>query len=117
MRLLYLLLKTARPRQWIKNAAIYAALIFSGFLFYVPGNGQAYFWTVSLAFVVFCFLTSCVYIFNDIFDRTADQQHPFKRKRPIASGELKVPIAIFAGLASLSVAFFLSLNLTSFFRV
>ncbi len=117
-RLLYLVFKTARPRQWIKNLSVYAALIFSGFFFYVPGNGKPYFWTVTLAFIIFCFLASTVYLFNDIFDAKADSQHPFKRKRPIASGELPIPVAIFAAIASLAVAFFLSLGLSSlFFRI
>jgi 4-hydroxybenzoate polyprenyltransferase len=115
VRLLYLIFKTARPRQWIKNLAVYAALIFSGFFFYVPGSGVAYFWTVTLAFVSFCFLASSVYLFNDILDVAADRQHPFKRKRPIASGELPIPIAIFGAVASLTVAFFLSLGLSNFF--
>jgi 4-hydroxybenzoate polyprenyltransferase len=114
-RLLYLLFKTARPRQWMKNISIYAALIFSGFFFYIPGKDIPYFWTVTMAFIVFCFLASSVYLFNDIFDAAADRQHPFKRKRPIASGELPIPIAIFGAIASLAVAFFLSLSLSNFF--
>lgn len=114
---LYLLLKTARPRQWIKNFAVYAALFFSGFLFYQPSDAVAYFWKVSLAFAIFCLLTSSVYIINDIIDADADRNHPFKKKRPIASGKLPVPIAIFgAGVALLGVLF-LSLWLSLFFKI
>lgn len=112
----YLLLKTARPRQWIKNFALYAALIFSGFFFYDPVDAIPYFWTVSYAFVTFCFLTSSVYIINDIVDKEADSKHPFKNKRPIASGKLPIPIASFAAIASLGVVLFLSLSLPLFFR-
>ena len=51
---LYLAIKTARPQQWIKNFALYAALIFSGFFFYAPTEGPTYFVTVTHAFFVFC---------------------------------------------------------------
>lgn len=113
----FLLLKTARPRQWIKNLAVFAALFFSGFLFYQPVDAVAYFWKVSLAFAIFCLLTSSVYIINDIIDIEADKNHPFKRKRPLASGKLPIPVAIFgAGVAIVSVIF-LSLWLSLFFKI
>jgi 4-hydroxybenzoate polyprenyltransferase len=114
----FLLLKTARPRQWVKNFSMYAALVFSGFFFSVPGDGEpAYFFTVTFAFAIFCALTSSVYILNDIIDLEADQQHPFKKKRPIASGQLPVPVALFSAIALLMVVFLLSLWLTGFFRL
>ena len=81
--LFYLLLKTVRPRQWVKNLALYAALVFSGLLF-EPG----YFVKVTQAVLVFCLLASSVYIINDIADAPQDRKHPFKKKRPIASGKL-----------------------------
>lgn len=115
--LLYLVLKSARPRQWIKNLSLYAALIFSGFFFYDPVDAPPYFFTVTLAFVTFCFLSSGVYIFNDIIDREADNKHPFKKKRPIASGKLPVSIAIFSALLSFSIVFFLSISLSLFFKI
>lgn len=113
----YLLLRTARPRQWIKNLSLYAALIFSGFFFYAPVDAPPYFWTVSFAFVVFCLLTSSVYIINDIMDYEADRLHPFKKKRPIASGNLPIPVATFAAIALLAVVFLLSFWLPPFFRL
>ena len=114
---LYLLLRTARPRQWIKNISVYAALFFTGFLFTVPEDGPSYFLKVSLAFVVFCFLTSTVYIINDIIDKDADSHHPFKRKRPIASGALPIPVAMFGAGVSITVVIFLSLWLPLFFKL
>lgn len=114
---LFLLLKSARPRQWIKNFAVYAALFFSGFLFYLPSDAVAYFWKVSLAFVIFCLLTSSVYIINDIIDAEADRNHPFKKKRPIASGKLPVPVAIFGAGVALVGVLFLSLWLSLFFKI
>ena len=56
MSTLYLVLKSARPRQWIKNMALYAALVFSGFFFYVPVDGLPYFVTVTLAVIIFSLL-------------------------------------------------------------
>ncbi len=114
---LYLLLRSVRPRQWIKNLALYAALVFSGFFFYVPGDAPPYFVTVTFAFIVFCLLTSAVYIINDIIDYEADRLHPFKRKRPIASGDLPIPVATFAAISFLIGVFFLSFWLPHSFKV
>lgn len=113
---LFLLIKTARPKQWLKNFALYAALIFSGFFFYQPVDGPAYFWIVSYAFVIFCLLTSSIYIINDLIDVTADRAHPFKKNRPLASGKLAVPIAVFAVAICLAIVFLMSLSLPSFFK-
>lgn len=116
-RTFYLILKSARPRQWIKNLAIYASLVFSGFFFFVPEVGYPYFVVVTYAFVMFCLLTSAVYIINDIIDYEADRKHPFKRKRPIASGELSIRTAkISAALMLLSV-FIGSFWLPTFFQL
>ncbi len=114
---LYLVLKSARPRQWIKNLAMYAALIFSGFFFYVPGNGIPYFATVTFAALTFSLLTSSIYIINDIIDADADRLHPFKRKRPIASGDLPVQKALIAVGVLLIGVFVCSLYLPAFFRL
>jgi len=112
----YLLLKTARPRQWIKNISMYAALVFSGFFFYVPASGVSYFFTVTYAVIVFSLLTSAVYIINDILDYNVDRHHPFKRKRPIASGALPIPVATFCAIALLAFVFLLSFWLPTFFQ-
>ena len=117
MNSLYLVLKSARPRQWIKNMALYAALVFSGFFFYVPVDGLPYFVTVTLAVIIFSLLASSVYIINDIIDLEADRKHPFKRKRPLASGNLPIPVAIFAVILLLSLVFFFSLWVSNYFRL
>lgn len=92
---LTLLLKTFRPRQWLKNLAVFASLVFSGFFFY---DFPLYFWRVTIAFGLFCLLSSSIYVFNDIMDRDSDRKHPFKKKRPIASGALSIPVAMIAAL-------------------
>ncbi len=115
--LIYLIAKSARPRQWIKNLALYAALTFSGFFFYQPANELPYFLTVTFAVIVFCFLTSSIYIINDIVDVEADRMHPFKKKRPIASGALPIPVAACVAAAGLAIVFLASFSFSPFFRL
>ena len=114
---LYYVLKTARPRQWIKNFALYAALIFSGFFFYQPIDAPSYFITVSYTFVVFCILTSSIYFINDIVDYEADKQHPFKKKRPIASGKLSIKYAKFVAVLGLIAVALFAYQLSLFFQI
>lgn len=77
-----------RPKQWVKNGLVLLALIFAGRL----TDPTAMTRTV-IAFFVFSFAASTVYIFNDIGDRERDRLHPKKRERPIASGRLSIPLA------------------------
>lgn len=115
---LYLLLKSARPRQWVKNLALYPALVFSGLFFAKPAaDAYPYFVIVTYSAIVFSFLTSAVYILNDIIDYEADRNHPFKKKRPIASGKLPIPLALFTAISLLMLVFFLSLWLSPFYRI
>lgn len=74
-----------RPEQWIKNAFIFLALIFSRNLFHTD-----LLLNVCVGFILFCFASSSIYIFNDIRDRDYDRAHPEKSKRPIAAGLLRV---------------------------
>ena len=88
------LLKTMRPRQWTKNAFIFAALVFDNKLFHLHD-----FLHTLAGFGLFCAISSSIYIFNDLLDVEADRLHPVKRNRPIASGKLPTPVAITAGVA------------------
>jgi 4-hydroxybenzoate polyprenyltransferase len=83
------LLRSLRPSQWTKNLIIFAGLIFGQRLL-----DPSAVTTSLLAFVVFCALSSVVYLINDVADRQADRQHPLKRFRPIASGAVSVPVAL-----------------------
>ena len=102
----YYLFKLLRPRQWIKNLALFAAITFSGQLF-----DMISFWQVSLGFVAFCLLSSSTYIINDLLDVHKDRLHPFKRNRPIASGEVSVNEAFIMLAITLGVALALSFYL------
>ena len=97
------IVRIARPLHWIKNLALFAALIFTGELY-----SMALFNKVIWAFVAFNLITSATYIINDILDARTDRLHPIKKNRPIASGKLSVPAALVAAalfvLGSLAVA-------------
>lgn len=86
------IIKSLRPKQWIKNLFILAALIFDRQLTNFPAAARA-FWGL----VVFCMISSAVYLFNDIFDKQADAVHPLKKNRPIASGRISIGYAAVIG--------------------
>jgi 4-hydroxybenzoate polyprenyltransferase len=88
------LVKSMRPRQWTKNIFIFAALVFDKQLL-IPAS----FLRTLAGFVLFCLVSSSVYIFNDLADIEADRQHPEKKNRPIASGKLPLGAAWIAGIA------------------
>lgn len=103
------LFKAMRPRQWTKNAFIFAALVFDRQLLVLTS-----FERTLAAFFIFCLLSSSVYLMNDVFDIDADRLHPVKKDRPIASGKVSLPLAIgfsiLLAVGSLLAAYFLSLE-------
>jgi 4-hydroxybenzoate polyprenyltransferase len=78
-----------RPKQWIKNSFVFAALIFAARL----GHPDDVARTVA-AFILFSILSSGVYLLNDVADAQADRLHPLKRNRPIASGRVSTRLAV-----------------------
>jgi 4-hydroxybenzoate polyprenyltransferase len=88
------LFRAMRPRQWIKNGLIFAALIFDQQLFDLNPLLR----TVA-GFILLCMGASAVYLINDIVDLEQDRKHPIKRHRPLPAGLLSVDVArIAAGL-------------------
>lgn len=83
----FVLLRAMRPAQWTKNALVLAAFVFA-LGDQRQGLGLEEAWRVLGAALCFCLLSSAVYLLNDLRDREADQRHPTKRLRPIASGAL-----------------------------
>ncbi len=98
----YSTLKLLRPRQWIKNLAIFAAITFNGELFNFDLLQH-----VLLGFFVFCGLSSAIYIMNDIFDIEKDRLHPFKKFRPLANKALSIPYALVVTLLLIAVSLWL----------
>jgi len=103
-------IKVARPVHWIKNLALFAALLLTGTLF-----ERGLFINVFWAFISFGFATSATYILNDILDVKLDRLHPTKRGRPIASGKLPVSIAAIESLILSFVALFIAQTLNQLF--
>lgn len=94
------LIRLARPRQWVKNAFVAAPLFFTPEAINARNLVQ-----VAVALAVFCLLSSAIYVFNDWCDHEADRQHPSKRLRPIASGEVSPAVGlVFALVLLLSTA-------------
>ncbi|GGS17885.1 decaprenyl-phosphate phosphoribosyltransferase [Actinokineospora fastidiosa] len=92
------LVRTARPRQWVKNVLVLAAPFAAGRIL-----ESAVLVDAAIAFAAFCLVSSAVYLVNDAIDVEADRAHPTKRNRPIAAGVVPVPVA-YVGAAVLFIA-------------
>lgn len=92
-----------RPWQWYKQLILYIAVVFSGSA--VKPNA----WIEATAgAVLFCGIVGATYIVNDLQDIDEDRQHPRKRNRPIASGQLARSVAIVFALGLYCIAGVLS---------
>ncbi len=94
-------LRTLRPKQWVKNFFVLAALVFSKHLL-----EPAFALPALAAFAIFCGLSGAVYAFNDLLDVESDRKHPIKRDRPIAAGQLseRAALLLSIGLAVCALA-------------
>ncbi|GGS93301.1 decaprenyl-phosphate phosphoribosyltransferase [Streptomyces griseoviridis] len=88
------LVRTARPKQWVKNILVVAAPAAAGELFTAPALTR-----LPLVFALFTACAAAVYLVNDARDAEADRAHPVKRRRPVAAGQVPVPVAYAAGAA------------------
>ncbi|MFG2891897.1 decaprenyl-phosphate phosphoribosyltransferase [Streptomyces sp. NPDC048248] len=86
------LLRTTRPRQWVKNVLVVAAPAAAGDLFRRQTLSQ-----LAVVFVLFTAAAAAVYLINDAQDAAADRAHPDKCRRPVAAGEVPVALAYTAG--------------------
>lgn len=91
-----------RPRQWPKNAVVLAAVVFDR---QISLHDPIPLLRSLVGVLLFCLLSSSIYIINDLMDIEADRAHPIKCKRPIASGKLPIPIAIGAAVVFLLITF------------
>lgn len=107
------LFKAVRPRQWLKNVALFASIIFTGQLF------EPVLFSISIkAFVIFCAISSANYLFNDVMDAPKDRKHPFKKMRPIASGAISPLLAMFVSILLLGLGLYTSWQINqSFFLI
>ena len=95
-----------RFKQWIKNFLCFAGIIFGGLFF------DLNMWLLSFkTFSAFCFISSFVYILNDIFDKESDSKHPKKKRRPIANGDISILSATFVAAVFLFIGLFISYSI------
>lgn len=94
-------LRALRAHQWIKNLLVFVPVLMAHRVADTPAMTAA-----ACAFVAWCLAASGVYLVNDLFDLEADRRHPYKRRRPLASGSLDkrtaaalVPLLLLPGLA------------------
>jgi 4-hydroxybenzoate polyprenyltransferase len=82
-------IKALRPQEWVKNLLVFAGLLFSAK--FKDGGAVV---DATITFAAFCMVASAGYLVNDAQDVDEDRQHPTKRFRPIAAGEISIPFAI-----------------------
>jgi 4-hydroxybenzoate polyprenyltransferase/phosphoserine phosphatase len=104
------LLRAMRPHQWLKNLLLFVPLVLS----HQIGNPQLLIQTL-LGFLAFCFCASSVYLLNDLLDLASDRQHPNKRLRPFAAGNLPIWHGVIAKLVLLAMAVTIAISLPKFF--
>ena len=93
------LIKSLRPKQWVKNLFVLAPVVFAKNLFHEPVLLRA-----LAAVAAFSMLSGAIYTINDLVDVEEDRRHPTKRNRPVASGEVPVPVARVAAALLIVVA-------------
>lgn len=93
------LVRLLRPKQWVKNAFVFAGVLFGAKLHDAPVTTAA-----ALTFVAFSLMASSVYVLNDYFDRESDKQHPVKQRRPLASGAVTPGQALGAAFICMAIA-------------
>ncbi len=104
------LLKTMRPKQWTKNGVIFAALVFDQKIFNIP-----YLLLSIGGFLLFCLISGVVYIINDLVDLENDRQHPRKRLRPLAAGEISPRTALIAAILIGTISMGLAIWINGYF--
>ena len=97
-------LKTMRPKQWVKNVLVLAAPFAGGVLF---SGGMIE--SLVVAFVAFSLAASGIYLVNDANDVAADRAHPTKRRRPVAAGIVPVQVAFMVAVVLLAAAVAISM--------
>lgn len=106
-------LTALRPTQWLKNIALFVALVFNGQLF-----NEFILIKVFLGFISFCLISSASYLINDLRDLPYDKKHPVKKHRPIPSGRVTKSTALFGIIILSTFGFLIAYSLSpSFFFI
>ena len=102
------ILRALRPHQWAKNILVFVPLLLAHAYF-----DEARVLSTLLAFVSFSLCASAVYIFNDLMDLDADRQHPEKKHRPFAAGDLSILTGLGLSAFLLLVAGYLAFSVSA----
>jgi len=109
------LLRALRPHQWVKNVFVLAAVVFAkakeGEALSLGGSAER---SSLFAMAAFCLGASAIYLVNDVLDAENDRRHPDKRNRPIAAGEVSVPMALVSAVICAAAASMLALEAGGF---
>lgn len=108
------ILQALRPSQWTKNLVLPAVYFFARWDPSQAEHSQG--WTpvfkIALSTIVFCLVSSAVYLVNDVRDIEADRAHPQKRERPLARGAITIPqalsVSMIIGLIGIAGAVFIN---------
>ncbi|MBI2941141.1 MAG: decaprenyl-phosphate phosphoribosyltransferase [Chloroflexi bacterium] len=100
------LFRAARPKQWSKNV-----LLFFGLIFALKLTHPRLLAISVAAFVIFCAVSSAIYLINDLADVEKDRRHPIKRNRPLASGQITATEATVAAMVLLAATIPLAFSL------
>jgi len=109
-RNLLALVKAMRPHQWLKNLLVFVPIVVSHKVHDIDLMLNC-----IIGFIAFCLCASSVYLLNDLLDLDADRQHPRKRKRPFAAGNLPITTGVIAMGVLLLGAFLLGMLLPPMF--
>lgn len=105
-------LRLLRAKQWIKNLFVLVPLVYSRHLF-----DPEYVREALMAFIAFSLVSSVVYIINDIFDAESDRNHPVKKNRPIAAGQVSKTNAWLYAIGLLVPVLLIALSLNRAFQL
>ena len=104
--------RALRPHQWAKNLLLFVPLVAAHRVAEIHAVADA-----TLAFLAFCLVASGAYLVNDLLDLRADRAHPRKRLRPLAAGEISIPVALALAGACFAGALFASAPLPAGFQL
>ena len=108
MQMIKDIIKLIRIKHWVKNLLIYATMFLA--MQVTLGN----FGRLTIGFFAFSFMSSVVYIINDIIDKEKDSKHEVKKNRPIASGRISVRLAIILASTLFVIALVLNYLIAGF---
>lgn len=95
---LYLTIKSLRIQQWIKNLLLFVPALLAH-----QSSLQTYL-DLTIAFFAFSFLSSAVYLLNDLSDLDSDRSHPIKKNRPLAAGDIHLTTGLYLSFALLFIS-------------